>query len=193
MKEMIETSGRPLPEETVTASEEDTSQDSSNGEDTHSEDKKKRKPIKITDTDTFLFIRFFTRKKTLSASQVSRRDKLLARDYNQVITVSYPECDPIKLLEIWENKGLDEAVAAWEKASRTIRASNINMKKKKIRNGISPESIEAIKNEIKSGGGETVDLDLDWDDIPEDLENLEEIEDIPQDFDNLSKMSDPDD
>lgn len=86
--------------------------------------------------------------------------------------------DLVKLLDIWEDEGLDAAVLAWKEMSK-IKKSKPNSPKKKAtagdrssqntflkEMGISAEGLAALQQEIAEGGGTPVDLDIDWDNIP---------------------------
>ena len=86
--------------------------------------------------------------------------------------------DIVKLLDIWEEKGLDAAVLAWKEMSKTKKLKPNSTKKKATERdrssqntflkeiGISVEDLAALQQEIGEGGGTPIDLDIDWDDIP---------------------------
>lgn len=62
--------------------------------------------------DAMLLIKFFTHRKNLTPAQKSRFDRLLARDCMAESTSS--EADVFRLLDIWEQQGLDAAVKEWK-------------------------------------------------------------------------------
>ena len=86
--------------------------------------------------------------------------------------------DIVKLLEIWEEDGLDAAVSAWKEMSKK-KTPKPNSPKKKVNAkngssqdiflkemGISAEAYTALQQEIVEGGGTPVDLGIDWEEVP---------------------------
>lgn len=86
--------------------------------------------------------------------------------------------DIVKLLEIWEEDGLDAAVSAWKEMSKK-KTPKPNSPKKKVNAkngssqdiflkemGISAEAYTAPQQEIVEGGGTPVDLGIDWEEVP---------------------------
>lgn len=68
----------------------------------------------MTSKDALLLIKFFTHRKNLTPAQQSKLDLLLARDYMTIGSRVTPDTDVMRLLDIWEQQGLDAAVAAWK-------------------------------------------------------------------------------
>lgn len=97
--------------------------------------------------------------------------------------------DIVKLLDIWEEEGLDAAVSAWkERSKKKTPKPNSTKKKANVKNGssqdiflkemgISAEAYATLQQEIAEGDGTPVYLDIDCDDIPfvDDSETLEEL------------------
>lgn len=86
--------------------------------------------------------------------------------------------DIVKLLEIWEEDGLDAAVSAWKEMSKK-KTPKPNSPKKKVNAkngssqdiflkemGISAEAYTALQQEIVEGGGTPVELGIDWEEVP---------------------------
>ena len=119
-------------------------------------------------------IAFFLKNKNVTSLHRKKAMQLMI-DSIPVNTDS-ENIDIVKLLDIWEEDGLDAAVVAWKEMSKKQK-SNSPKKKRNAKNrssrnivlketGITVDDLAALEQEIAEGGGTPVDLDIDWDDIP---------------------------
>ena len=119
-------------------------------------------------------IEFFLKNKNVTSLHRKKAMRLMI-DSIPVNTDS-ENIDIVKLLDIWEDDGLDAAVLAWKEMSKKKKSNSLNNKtnanNRSSQNtflkemGISVEDLAAIRQEIAEGGGVPIDLDIDWNDIP---------------------------
>lgn len=130
-------------------------------------------------------IAFFLKNKNVTSLHRKKAMQLMI-DSVPVNTDS-ENIDIAKLLDIWEEEGLDAAVWAWKEMSKK-KKPNSPKKKANVKNqssqnkflkeiGISDDNFAALQQEIAEGGGTPVDLGIDWDDVPfdDDSETIIEI------------------
>lgn len=135
-------------------------------------------------------ILFFLKNKQLTIPQKKRFTRLLEAN----LFSSHPTADVEKLLEIWENEGLDAAVKAWKNMIKSDKGISFSLKsnvktpkkdkclKTSTRSffdsmGINPEDMKALMKEIEKSRGtevKTLGQDEDWDD--DFLAGLEDLE-----------------
>lgn len=121
-------------------------------------------------------IAFFLKNKNVTSLHRKKAMQLMI-DSIPVNTDS-ENIDIVKLLDIWEEDGLDAAVLAWKEMSKK-KTPNPNSPKKKVKAkngssqdiflkemGISAEAYTALQQEIVEGGGTPVDLGIDWEEVP---------------------------
>lgn len=123
-------------------------------------------------------IAFFLKNKNVTSLHRKKAMKLMI-DSIPVNTAS-ENIDIVKLLDIWEEDGLDAAVLAWKEMSKK-KTSKPNSPKKKAKvnakngasqdvflkeMGISAEAYATLQQEIAEGGGTPVDLGIVCDDVP---------------------------
>lgn len=112
-------------------------------------------------------IAFFLKNKNVTSLHRKKAMQLMID--NIPVNTESPNIDIVKLLDIWEEDGLDAAVLAWKEMSKKKLKSRPNENDAKGRNtssknsffeemGISPEDWAAIKKEIEEGEGTPVDL-----------------------------------
>jgi len=119
-------------------------------------------------------IAFFLKNKNVTSLHRKKAMQLMI-DSIPVNTDS-ENIDIVKLLDIWEEDGLDAAVVAWKETSKKQKSNSpkkkTNAKNRSSRNivlketGITVNDLAALEQEIAEGGGTPIDLDIEWDDIP---------------------------
>lgn len=121
-------------------------------------------------------IAFFLKNKNVTSLHRKKAMQLMIDSIP--VNTNSENIDIVRLLDIWEDDGLDAAVLAWKEMSKIKKSKPNSPKKKAIARdrssqntflkdmGISVEDLAALEQEIAEGGGTPVDLDIDWDDIP---------------------------
>lgn len=121
-------------------------------------------------------IAFFLKNKNVTSLHRKKAMQLMIDSIT--VNTDSQNIDIVKLLDIWEEKGLDEAVLAWKEMPKKKKPKPISPKKKTNANNRSSQNIflketgntvddlTALEQEIAEDGGTPVDLDIDWDDIP---------------------------
>lgn len=126
-------------------------------------------------------LKYFLKNKNLTSAQKNRLLKLLSTlipDESSGIDVEY-------LLGIWENKGLDAAVKAWKNLDKKKKESSKNSQKEKSasdveasskekspKRSLTKELVKKIQLEVDEDSGIPDDFDIDWDDIPFDIDDF---------------------
>lgn len=121
-------------------------------------------------------ITFFIKNKNVTPAHRKKAMRLMMASVP--VNDNSQDIDVVKLLEIWEEHGLDAAVLAWKEMSKKKKQKldstqkNGKATKRSSQNtfleemGISAEAYAAIPQEIAEGGGTPIDLGIDGDDIP---------------------------
>ena len=121
-------------------------------------------------------IAFFLKNKNVTSLQRKKAMQLMIDSIP--LNTESENIDIVKLLDLWEEKGLDAAVLEWKELSKITKSKpNSPKNKTKVKDkssqntflqemGISAENFLALQQEIAEGGGTYVDFSIDWDDIP---------------------------
>lgn len=119
-------------------------------------------------------IAFFLKNKNVTS--LHRKKAMLLMIDSIPVNTDSENIDIVKLLDIWEEDGLDAAVLAWKEMSKKKKPNSpkkkANAKNRSSQNtfieelGISVEDFDALQQEIAEGGGTPIDLGIDWDDVP---------------------------
>lgn len=120
-------------------------------------------------------IAFFLKNKNVTSLHRNKAMQLMIASIP--VNADSQNIDIVKLLDIWDEDGLDAAVLAWKKMSKEKKPKpNSSNKKANAENqsshnkfiegmGISAETFAALQQEIAECGGAPIDLDIDWDDV----------------------------
>lgn len=118
-------------------------------------------------------ITFFLKNKNVTSLH---RKKVMQLMIDSIpVNTDSENIDIVKLLDIWEEDGLEAAVLAWKEMSKkkkpnspiknTIAKNQSSQNKFIDEMGISAETFAALQQEIAECGSAPVDLDIDWDDV----------------------------
>lgn len=130
-------------------------------------------------------IAFFLKNKNVTSLHRNKAMQLMIASIP--VNADSQNIDIVKLLDIWDEDGLDAAVLAWKKMSKEKKPKpNSSNKKANAENqssqnkfiegmGISAETFVALQQEIAEGGGKTI-LSIDLGDIPFEDDDSEIIE-----------------
>ena len=124
-------------------------------------------------------IAFFLKNKNVTSLHRKKAVKLMIDSIP--VNADSKNIDIVKLLDIWEDDGLDAAVLAWKEMSKKPKPKSPK-KKMDVNNqssqntflmemGLSAENFAALEQEIAEDGGIPIDLGIDWDDVPFDDES----------------------
>lgn len=130
-------------------------------------------------------IAFFLKNKNVTSLHRNKAMQLMIASIP--VNADSQNIDIVKLLDIWDEDGLDAAVLAWKKMSKEKKPKpNSSNKKANAENqssqnkfiegmGISAETFVALQQEIAEGGGKTI-LSIDLGEIPFEDDDSEIIE-----------------
>lgn len=126
-------------------------------------------------------IAFFLKNKNVTASHRKRAMQLMMANIHE--QSDGDGINVVELLNIWEKDGLDAAVKAWKESTNKQVQQKTKAKKSKSNSaskftretGFSKEAFGTFRQEIALDGGTPVEIDIDWDDIPFDIDDSEVI------------------
>ena len=121
-------------------------------------------------------IAFFLKNKNVTSLQRKKAMHLMIDSIP--VNRDSENIDIVRLIDIWEEEGLDAAVSAWKDMSKKKTPKpNSTKKKASVKKGssqdiflkemgISAEAYATLQQEIDEGGSRSVYLDIDCDDVP---------------------------